>query len=73
MRITAGCAAVLLTLVHCLVVDAAKSRRREFDFHVSNLQRDGVRRTVVNGRSPFFLFSLPADGLTYASPRSIPR
>lgn len=52
MRLNAGCAAVLYTLVHCLAVNATKIQHRSFDFHVSNLQRDGVRRTVVNGQSP---------------------
>ena len=49
MRVNAGCAAVLYTLVHCLAVDATKIQHRSFDFHVGNLQRDGVRRTVING------------------------
>lgn len=50
MRFNAGCFTVLFTLVHCLVVNA---NTHEFDFHVSNLEVNGVRRTVVNGQSPF--------------------
>ena len=50
MRLNAGCVAVLFTLVHSFGAKAAKSHRREYDFHVSSLQRDGVRRTVVNGQ-----------------------
>lgn len=59
MRINTGRAAALLTLLQCLAVDAAVSvsSSREFDFHVSNQQRDGVRRTVVNGRSSFSFLS----------------
>ena len=72
MRLNAGCVAVLYALVHCLAVNATKSHK--FDFHVSNLQRDGVRRTVVNGQSPSSCLCRLANGLMYASSiRSIPR
>ncbi|KAF9644386.1 hypothetical protein BDM02DRAFT_3121983 [Thelephora ganbajun] len=56
MRVNVGCVAALFTL-HFLVVGATESR--EFDFHVSNLQRNGVQRTVVNGQYPGPLIRVP--------------
>ena len=67
MRTNAGCAVALLTVVHCLSVNATNSKHYEFDFHVSNLQRNGVRRTVVNGQSlPSCSFHM-TNSLMYAS------
>ena len=69
MRPTAGCVAVLSTL--CLAANAASSY--EFDFHVDNLEVNGVRRTVVNGQSLSSCICRLDSGLTYAlSFRSIP-
>lgn len=53
MRITLYCAAVLFTLVQSLPVDTATGNLRQFDFHVKNLQLNGVQRTVINGPSQY--------------------
>ena len=74
MRLNAGCVAVLFALVHIFGAKAAKSHRREYDFHVSSLQRDGVRRIVVNGQWSSSNLSRLFNGITDASRiRSIPR
>jgi hypothetical protein len=64
MRFNAGCLAVLSTLFFTLNVNATNVQRRKFDFHVSNLELGGVRRTVVNGQS---ISSCLSNTLTYAS------
>ena len=51
MYFNVGRTVALLTLAQCLVANAAHCDLREFDFHVSNLQRNGVRRAVINGSS----------------------
>lgn len=74
MRLNAGCVAVLFTLVHAFGAKATKSHTHEYDFHVSNLQRDGVRRTVVNGQLLSSDFPRLFNGIMGASRiRPIPR
>lgn len=71
MRVSVGCAVALFTLFPSVLTDAASRNLREFDFRVSNLQLNGVQRTVVNGLSLNFHLCHPADGAKYASSRPI--
>ena len=50
MRTIAGRVLVLVALTQLVIAENAKDHPWEIDFHVSNQQRDGVRRTVVNGQ-----------------------
>ena len=74
MGINVGCAAALFTLIQFFVdANAANVDLRRFDFHVNNLQRNGVQRTVINGRSQFLASLFLECSLIYAPSRSIPR
>lgn len=53
MRVTVGCAVALFAFVRPLVVHAANGDFHQFNFHVANMQRNGMQRTVVNGPSQF--------------------
>lgn len=53
MRVTVGYAVALFAFARPLAVHAANGDFHQFNFHVANMQRNGVQRTVVNGPSQF--------------------
>jgi len=64
MRTITGRVGTLLALAQLLVAKAAKGHHREIDFHVTNQQRDGVQRTVINGQRSHSSSPLRTNRLT---------